>query len=361
MVVSMDGVYAGLKCRPVKRSTNVVLPVPTAPRIQNLMSASFVNWDRLLCLRAVLLGAGGELSVDLPALPGLLPILVLRERWRCRWCVARSRSRRLPCCSLGFFGGQRRRGRAQSLALSIVIIVTVSTAAVPSNMAQCGAIVFDMDGLMIDSEPLWHIAIAECFEKVSVALTHNDLLETTGLRIDEVVEHNYQKHNWDESTLRTRSQVTTDIVDTMERLLTEKAATIRKPGLDQALAFFKTKHLPMGLASSSPMRLINAALKGLELQDFFQVVVSAEGEKLGKPYPGVYLTAAAQLGVSADKCLALEDSLNGTLAAKAARMKCISIPEAETPSLGFHIADVQLKSLEEINQEMWTGLWGGEE
>jgi beta-phosphoglucomutase-like phosphatase (HAD superfamily) len=228
-------------------------------------------------------------------------------------------------------------------------------------MAQCGAIVFDMDGLMIDSEPLWHIAIAECFEKVSVALTHNDLLETTGLRIDEVVEHNYQKHNWDESTLRTRSQVTTDIVDTMERLLTEKAATIRKPGLDQALAFFKTKHLPMGLASSSPMRLINAALKGLELQDFFQVVVSAEGEKLGKPYPGVYLTAAAQLGVSADKCLALEDSLNGTLAAKAARMKCISIPEAETPSLGFHIADVQLKSLEEINQEMWTGLWGGEE
>jgi beta-phosphoglucomutase-like phosphatase (HAD superfamily) len=228
-------------------------------------------------------------------------------------------------------------------------------------MAQCGAIVFDMDGLMIDSEPLWHIAIAECFEKVSVALTHKDLLETTGLRIDEVVEHNYQKHNWDESTLRTRSQVTTDIVDTMERLLTEKAATIRKPGLDQALAFFKTKHLPMGLASSSPMRLINAALKGLELQDFFQVVVSAEGEKLGKPYPGVYLTAAAQLGVSADKCLALEDSLNGTLAAKAARMKCISIPEAETPSLGFHIADVQLKSLEEINQEMWTGLWGGEE
>ena len=85
----MDGVYAGLKCRPVKRSTNVVLPVPTAPRIQNLMSASFLNWDRLLCLRAVLLGAGGELSVDLPALPGLLPILVLRVRWRCRCCVAK--------------------------------------------------------------------------------------------------------------------------------------------------------------------------------------------------------------------------------------------------------------------------------
>ena len=96
---------------------------------------------------------------------------------------------------------------------------------------MCEAIIFDMDGLMIDSEPLWHLAELECFATVNVTLSENDMLETTGLRIDEVVELNYQKFNWDESTLPTRQQVTTAIVDTMERLLTEKASTIKKPGL----------------------------------------------------------------------------------------------------------------------------------
>ena len=225
----------------------------------------------------------------------------------------------------------------------------------------CAAIIFDMDGLMIDSEPLWHQAETLAFAKVSVTLVHQDLLDVTGLRIDEVVEVNYQKYNWDE-TLLTRAQVTTDIVDTMESLLTEKAATIKKPGLDQALSFFKSKSLPIGVASSSPMRLIVAALQGLQLENYFDAVVSAEKEKLGKPYPGVYLTAAAQLQVDASRCLALEDSLNGTLAAKAARMKCISIPEgAEADrSLGFHIADVQLQSLEEINASLWSRLYPGE-
>lgn len=107
------------------------------------------------------------------------------------------------------------------------------------------------------------------------------------------------------------------------------------------------------------MRLITAALKGLLLDTFFDVVVSAESEKLGKPYPGVYLTAATKLNVDASKCLALEDSLNGTLAAKSARMKCISIPEDyENRSKAFHIANIQLQSLEQIDNETWKSLWG---
>ena len=113
------------------------------------------------------------------------------------------------------------------------------------------------------------------------------------------------------------------------------------------------------ISFNSPMRLITAALKGLLLDTFFDVVVSAESEKLGKPYPGVYLTAATKLNVDASKCLALEDSLNGTLAAKSARMKCISIPEDyENRSKAFHIANIQLQSLEQIDDEIWKSLWG---
>ena len=83
----------------------------------------------------------------------------------------------------------------------------------------------------------------------------------------------------------------------------------------------------LAVASSSPMVLIDAALQGLGLARTFEVVVSAENEVLGKPRPGVYLRAAKELTVDADACLAIEDSLNGTLAAKAARMSCCSIPE----------------------------------
>ena len=87
-------------------------------------------------------------------------------------------------------------------------------------------------------------------------------------------------------------------------------------------------------------------------------LLAAEAEKLGKPYPGVYLTAASKLGVPPSSCLALEDSLNGTLAAKSAKMKCISVPEDyENRSLAFHIANVQLRSLEDMNETIWNGIW----
>ena len=233
---------------------------------------------------------------------------------------------------------------------------------------RCQAVVFDMDGLMIDSEPLWHVAERECFAGVGVELTHEDMLETTGLRIDEVVGHNFSKFGgWDEEAAedgrdRSRAGVTQAIVDRMCVLLKERGESIKKPGLDAAISFFKSKGIPLAVASSSPMVLIRAGLTGLGLldNDTFQVVVSAETEKLGKPYPGVYLSAASALGVDPKRCLALEDSVNGTLAARSASMKCISIPEDfENRSLAFHIANAQLRSLEDVGEDVWNDIWNG--
>lgn len=91
-------------------------------------------------------------------------------------------------------------------------------------------------------------------------------------------------------------QVARAIVDAMEHLLCTKASVIKKRGSDTAVAFFQSKNIPLAVASSSPMQLITAALTGLGMTEVFTVVASAESEKLGKPYPGVYLTAAASLG-----------------------------------------------------------------
>ena len=111
----------------------------------------------------------------------------------------------------------------------------------------------------------------------------------------------------------------------------------------------------INLASSSSSRIIQAALKKLNLTDTFVQVYSAESEILGKPHPGVYLTTAKKLGLPPQSCLALEDSLNGVLAAKAAQMQCIAIPEAsQQDNPKFAIADCILKSLEDLNDSVWN-------
>ena len=106
------------------------------------------------------------------------------------------------------------------------------------------------------------------------------------------------------------------------------------------------------------MVLLNAALEGLGLVGRFSHVISAEFEPYGKPHPGVYISAAKALGIAPDRCLALEDSVNGALAAKAAKMFCIAVPEPHNlADPRYAIADVKLTSLAEVPATL-TDLWG---
>ncbi|HEV2862122.1 MAG TPA: HAD-IA family hydrolase, partial [Pyrinomonadaceae bacterium] len=100
-----------------------------------------------------------------------------------------------------------------------------------------------------------------------------------------------------------------------------------------------------------------AVTERLGLAGEFEVAYSAEEEEYGKPHPGVYLTTARRLGVSPAECLAVEDSFNGVLAAKAARMKCVAVPEpAPKADPRFCIADAVLDTLEDLNEEVWQQL-----
>ena len=214
------------------------------------------------------------------------------------------------------------------------------------------AVIFDMDGLLIDSEPLWQEAEIQVFKQVDLNLTPELCLQTKGLRIDEVVNYWYQKYPW---TNLTKSAVEAAIVEGVIELIRLQGQSLA--GVAQAIALVKQKQVKIALASSSSTKIIQAALEKLELTDVFVEIYSAEAEVLGKPHPGVYLTTAQKLHVSPQECLALEDSLNGVLAAKAAQMKCIAIPEAaQLSNPKFAIADVMLKSLEEFNEDIWQKL-----
>lgn len=211
------------------------------------------------------------------------------------------------------------------------------------------AVIFDLDGLIIDSEPLWQEAEILVFQQVNIVLTPQLCLKTKGLRIDQVVDYWYQKYPW---TNFSQTEIADLIVKKVIELIHLKGEPLA--GVKDTIAFIEKKQVKIALASSSATIIIQAALQKLELIDKFTQIYSAESEALGKPHPGVYLTTATQLNVSPQECLALEDSLNGVLAAKAAQMKCIAVPETlEYDNPKFAIADVILKSLKEFNADIW--------
>mmetsp|Transcript_16471 Transcript_16471/g.26778 ORF Transcript_16471/g.26778 Transcript_16471/m.26778 type:complete len:226 (+) Transcript_16471:757-1434(+) len=218
------------------------------------------------------------------------------------------------------------------------------------------AVIFDLDGLMIDSEPLWHQAEKEVFGSLGVEMTDDMCLESTGLRVDEVVAHHQKRRPWNGE--ETNEQVTTMLVNKMDQLLREQPKPMK--GLKSALEFFKSKNVHMGVASSSPLVLIKAALGGLNIESYFEFVCSANDESYGKPHPAVYLRAASKCEIPPTECLALEDSMNGALAAKSARMKCIAIPDLSMCNHDlnrFAFCDVTLDSLEQVNESVWRGLY----
>ena len=214
------------------------------------------------------------------------------------------------------------------------------------------AVIFDMDGLLIDSEPLWQEAEILIFKRVNLMLTLEQCLQTQGLRIDEVVDYWYQKYPW---TNFSKLEIEELIVAKVIELISQKGTALA--GVDKAISFAKQKQVKIALASSSTSIIIQAALQRLNLNNAFTQIYSAESEILGKPHPGVYLTTASKLNVAPQRCLAIEDSLNGVLAAKAAQMKCIAIPEpSQRENPKFAIADVILNSLEEFDNRVWNNL-----
>jgi len=231
--------------------------------------------------------------------------------------------------------------------------MTAPPAVEGSEIVKGRAILFDMDGLLIDSEPLWHEAEIHGFGLAGLRLTPEQCLETTGLRVDEVVQFRHAQQPWDAPG---QDVITEAIVERLVALVHTKG--VLKPGVAEALACAQGFGARVALASSSPYVIIDAVLDTFGLRPAFEVIHSAEEEVRGKPEPDVYLTAARKLGVDPAACMALEDSPNGVLAAKAAGMRCIAVPEPvlrDDPRLAR--ADVILESLLEFDAALLNRLW----
>jgi sugar-phosphatase len=217
------------------------------------------------------------------------------------------------------------------------------------------AAIFDMDGLLIDSEPLWHIAEIEILGALGVPLVASACRQTKGMFVNEVTAYWFERHPWRGPS---PDAVAVEVVDRVMDLVVDRGEL--KPGVDRAVGACRERGLPMAVASSSQYRLIDLVLSHFDLAEEFQLVHSAEDEPYGKPHPGVFLTAAAKLGVAPDRCVVWEDSPAGVLAAKAARMAVVAVPEvAERHQPAFAIADVVLGSLAEVDAGIWERVGPG--
>ena len=212
--------------------------------------------------------------------------------------------------------------------------------------------IFDMDGLLIDSEPLWQRVHRQVFKKAGVNITTRHDQMMLGHRTNEAVEIIYRDQPWEGMALQE-----VEAMITREIIVAIKKDGVLKPGVHEALSVCKNADLRVAIASSSPPEVIAAVVDTLEIREHFEHIYSAQFEELGKPHPAVFLSVAKHFKVAPQDCLVFEDSPAGVLAAKAAKMICIAVPEHESKEHAFiGAADEILGSLEEFNQALLTRL-----
>lgn len=211
-------------------------------------------------------------------------------------------------------------------------------------MTEIKAVIFDMDGVLIDSEPLWRKAMIKGFTDIGISFTEEDCRKTTGLRFKEVVNHWFNHHQITHSTPETLDK---NVIFHLIELINHEGAPMK--GAIQLLEYLDNKNIPIGLATSSSHALVDAVLNKISTHKYFKSVVSAEFLKFGKPHPEVFLKCADDLGIAPKNCLVIEDSVNGLISAKAAQMTVIAVPDSEHKhDKRFAIADHCVNDLTEI-------------
>jgi HAD superfamily hydrolase (TIGR01509 family) len=206
------------------------------------------------------------------------------------------------------------------------------------------AVIFDMDGLLVDSEPAWFRARAELLQQHGATWTETDQLAMAGVHTDVWVKALRDKLDGRLSY----EQVLDEISDRMVGYY-ERGEVPILPGADEALAAGAERHR-VGLASGSPIRLIEACLKGAAWAGFFEALISSDELEHGKPAPDVYLELMRRLGLDAATTAVVEDSGAGIKSGKAAGTFVVAVPNPATdpgPEV-LGLADARISSLHEL-------------
>ncbi len=205
------------------------------------------------------------------------------------------------------------------------------------------AFIFDMDGVIIDSEPIHNEVVQEVLIKDNITVSTEELDEYTGMTSSDVFSNLIRKHHLP----YTPKEMTDEHMAIFKTYITshhiEPIAGIR-PLLEK----LRENHIPAAVASSSPLHVIQFVTDYFKITDYFEFLLSGEDIAHGKPAPDIYLTASAKLGLSTTECVVLEDSKNGTIAAKTAGAYCIGFINPKSGSQDLSKADITVKNISDI-------------
>jgi HAD superfamily hydrolase (TIGR01509 family) len=208
------------------------------------------------------------------------------------------------------------------------------------------AVIFDLDGVLLDSEQLWDEAREQLARERGGRWHENAQRDMMGMSSPEWSRYMHDVIGLPEPP----EEISREVVERLAKLYGEHLPVV--PGAREAVERLAARWL-LGLASSSNRELIDLALELLGVKHLFKATVSSEEVPRGKPAPDVYLEAARRLGVEPTRAAAIEDSENGILAAKAAGMRVIAIPNRHFPPDGEALAaaDVVLDSPAKLTAE----------
>jgi len=205
------------------------------------------------------------------------------------------------------------------------------------------AVIFDVDGVIVDSEPLHYLSEKEMLSRRGVDLLPSDVKEIVGRTEREGMEYFRERFRLKDSV----KQLYEEKQRIYKRMLRKSVKPSR--GLFELLNALEEEGMTMAIASSAPRENINIVLKALGIEHKFRAVISGDDVERGKPFPDIYLLAAHRIGTEPMDCLVIEDAQNGVEAAKRAGMTCVAVPNEFTRNQDFSAADAVAQSLEEID------------
>lgn len=208
------------------------------------------------------------------------------------------------------------------------------------------AFIFDMDGVIIDSEPI-HLEIdLETAKHFGIGLTKEEIDQYVGMTNPEmwgIIKKKYNLSPPAEEIVNVQMEKKLKLMDTLD--------IDPISGIPELLEELRSHRITVGLASSSPMVFIEKVLEKFGIRHYFSCVISGEEMARGKPAPDIYLEASKVLDIPPEQCMVLEDSRNGVMAAKSAGMRCIGFANPNSGSQDLSAADVVVKSIHDIKVE----------
>ncbi|BBH54355.1 hexitol phosphatase HxpB [Fluviispira sanaruensis] len=208
-------------------------------------------------------------------------------------------------------------------------------------------VIFDMDGVIIDSEPIWQEAEIEVFKSVGLNLDRAMCQQTSGYRMDAAVDYWFKRQPW---TNKSKLQVENEVKEIVCKMIVDHA--LAKPGAINLIHELAKNKITMAICSSSSMKIIKTVCEKLNITSFMQIFQTGEDCSYGKPHPEPYLATAKRLNALPSQCIVIEDSLTGAISGKSAGMKVIAVPEEHNfQKTIFDFCDAKYSSLENLKIE----------